>query len=497
MDAPTPTPAAAVPAAPAPLDAQASRRRWFAFFVLCMGTMMIVIDTTIVNLASPAIKADLGFSDAGLAWVVNAYMLTFGGFLLLGGRMGDLYGPRKLFLGGLVLFTLASLACGVAQSQAVLIGARAAQGLGAAVTSAVSLSLIMGLFPDLPGRSKAMGYFGFVASGGGAVGSLLSSLITPTLGWHWNFLINIPIGIAVFVAALAVLPDTPGVKQGRLDIAGAVAITSSLLLAVFAVVETETHGWTSATTLLRLACAAALLALFVVIEKRAANPLMPLTMFRSRNLVVSNIMGVLWAGSMFAWFFLSAQYMQNVAGFSYEVMGLAFLPANLIMAAFSVGLSAKIVGRFGIRGPVAVGLALAGLGLLLFARAPEAGNLWLDVVPPMAILGVGAGMAFNPMLLAAMSDAKPAEAGLASGLVNTSFMMGGALGLAVLTSLAAAQHDTLAAAGATEAAALLGGYRLAFLVGAACAGVASLLGAFALRVKHPAPGGDPHAAPVP
>jgi EmrB/QacA subfamily drug resistance transporter len=471
-------------------------RKWLGFGVLSLGTLMIVLDTTIVNVALPSVKADLGFSKEGLSWVVNAYMLTFGGFLLLGGRLGDLYGQRRLFLSGLALFTLASLACGIATTQAFLVTARAVQGLGGAVVSAVSLSLIMNLFAEPAERARAMGFFGFVAAGGGSIGVLLGGLLTGALNWHWVFLVNIPIGIAVFAASLAVLPGgTAGsdARRPRLDVGGAVTITGALLLAVYAVVNGNAAGWTSARTLGLLATSAALFAAFLVIERRAAAPLVPLGLFRLRNLATSNVIGILWAAAMFAWFFLSALYMQLVLGYTPLQVGLGFLAANVIMAIFSVGLSARIVMRWGIRAPLAVGLALAAVGLLLFARAPEGGTFLVDVLPGMLFLGFGAGMAFNPVLLAAMGDVAPHESGLASGIVNTSFMMGGALGLAVLASVAAARSQTLAAAGAGEAGALLGGYHAAFLIGALCAGAAAALGALLLR-ETPAPGG--HAAPA-
>lgn len=486
------TSSAAPPATPA-IDAHANRKRWLAFAVLGTGTLMNVLDTTIANIALTPIQDDLGFSSQNLAWVVNAYLLTFGGFLLLGGRLGDLYGPRRLFLVGLVTFTLASLACGVAQTQTLLIVARAVQGIGAALVAAVSLSIVMGLFQDPAGRAKAMGIFAFIASGGGALGSLLGGYITAHFDWHWNFLINVPIGIAVYFATLATVPNTPGIAKGRIDIAGAITLTASLLLAVYAVVGAKDAGWTSTTTLTLFAGSVALMAAFIAIEKRVTNPLVPLSLFRSRNIVGANMIGILWAAGMFAWFFLSSLYMQAVLGFAPDRVGYAFLPANVIMAVFSIGLSARLVKRFGIRAPLVVGLLLASAGLALFARAPVDGALWIDIVPGMALLGLGAGMAFNPLFLAAMSDAKPEESGLASGLVNTSFMMGGALGLAVLASYAASRTATAAAGAVPDALALNVGYHAAFAVAAAATTLAALLAAFLLRVGKPQ-GGEPVAA---
>jgi len=471
------------------------KKRWLAFVIVCLGAFMIVLDTTIVNVALPSIKQDLGFTDASLAWVVNAYMLTFGGFLLLGGRLGDLFGQRRLFLIGTVLFTLASLACGLSTSKESLIVARATQGLGGAIVSAVALSLIVNLFPEPAERAKAMGFYGFVAAGGGSVGVLLSGLITNSLDWHWIFLVNIPVGLAVFALCRALLAkDAPPSGASRLDVAGALTVTSALFLAVYAIVNGNQVGWSANRTLGMLAASGVLLAVFLLIESRVRDPLMPLGLFRIRNVAVSNVVGVFWAAAMFAWFFLSALYLQLVLGYSQLQVGLAFLPANLIMAVFSLGLSAKIVMRFGIRKPLGVGLLLAAAGLALFARAPVEGTFLLDVLPGMVLLGLGAGMAFNPVLLAAMRDVAPSDSGLASGVVNTSFMMGGAVGLASLASLADARAADALAQGAIVQVALNHGYHAAFLVGALFAALAALLGAGLLRASSPVPQGAPPTA---
>ena len=450
-----------------------NRSRWLALVIVCLGNLMIVLDVTIVGVALPSIREDLGFTESSLAWVANVYLLTFGGFLLLAGRLGDLYGHRRLFLTGIAVFTLASLGCGLATSAAALITARAIQGLGAAVVSAVALSLVVTTFPEPAERAKAMGMFGFVAAGGGSIGVLLGGVMTDLLNWHWIFLVNVPIGGAVFVLSRLVLPGAADLAKERPDVAGAVIVTSSLTLAVFAVVNGNSVGWASARTLGLLAAAGLLFAGFVVFETRATTPLVPLRLFRLRNLSIANVVGVLWAAAMFAWFFLSALYLQLVLGYRPLEVGLAFLPANLIMAVLSVGLSARLVLRFGIRATLVTGLLLAGAGLAVFGRAPVDGGL-VDVLPAMVLLGLGAGMAFNPLLLAAMKDVDPAEAGLASGIVNTSFMMGGALGLAVLASIAAART---AASSEAPLAALTGGYHAAFLVGALFAFVAALLSA--------------------
>ncbi|WP_322034510.1 DHA2 family efflux MFS transporter permease subunit [Burkholderia sp. BCC1970] len=459
-------------------------KRWYALIVLCLGVLMIVLDSTIVNVALPSISTDLHFTETALVWVVNAYLLTFGGCLLLGGRLGDLYGQRRMFLAGLVVFTLASLACGLAQSQTMLIAARAVQGFGGAIVSAVSLSLIMNLFTEPGERARAMGVYGFVCAGGGSIGVLLGGLLTSTLSWHWIFLVNLPIGIAVYAMCVALLPRLRApAGAARLDVAGAITVTASLMLAVYGIVGGNEAGWLSTQTVVLIGAAVVLLALFVAIEARVAHPLMPLTLFAARNVALANVIGVLWAAAMFAWFFLSALYMQRVLGYGPLQVGLAFLPANLIMAAFSLGLSARIVMRFGIRGPIAAGLLIAACGLALFSRAPADGSFVWHVLPGMTLLGIGAGVAFNPVLLAAMSDVDPADSGLASGIVNTAFMMGGALGLAVLASLAAARTDALAAAHASPLDALNGGYHAAFAVGAAFAAAAGLLG-LALRIRR-------------
>jgi EmrB/QacA subfamily drug resistance transporter len=441
--------------------------RWLALTVLCLGVLMIVLDTTIVNVALPSIKADLGFNETTLAWVVNGYMLTFGGFLLLGGRLGDLFGHRRLFLIGLALFTVASLACGLAGDQAFLVAARAVQGLGGAVVSAVALSLIMDLFTEPGDRAKAMGVYGFVCAGGGSIGVLLGGLLTGALSWHWIFLVNLPIGVAVFALSLRLLPSGRNESAPRhLDIAGALTVTAALMLAVYAIVGGNEAGWTSGRTIGLLAGAVALLLVFLMIESRVHAPLMPLGLFRLRNLTISNIVGILWAAAMFAWFFLSALYLQQVLGYDPMQVGLAFLPSNLIMAAFSLGLSAKLVMRFGTRGPLAAGLLLAA-----------------------------AGLALNPVLLAAMSEVGPTESGLASGVVNTAFMIGGALGLAILASLAASRTDMLLAAGADRLVALVGGYQAAFLAGACCAAAGAAIGGLLLRTPPAMPGEAAPATP--
>ena len=465
------------------------RQRWMALLLLCMGELMIVLDTTIVNVALPSIRADLAFTETTLVWVVNAYMLTFGGCLLLGGRLGDLYGHRRLFLAGIALFTVASLGCGLARSQTMLVAARAVQGVGGAVVSAVALSLIMNLFTGAAERARAMGVYGFVCAGGGSVGVLLGGVLTSLLSWHWIFLVNLPLGVAIYLACRALLPESaaPAVRQ-RLDIAGAVTITAALMLAVYAIVGGNEVGWLTTQSLGLLGLSAALLVAFVWIESHVAAPLVPLGLLRQRNLSVSSIIGVLWAAAMFAWFFISALYMQQVLAWSPMQVGMAFLPANLVMAFCSLGLSAWVVMRWGIRGTLAGGLLLGALGLVLFALAPVQGEFMLHVLPGMLLLGVGSGIALNPLLLAAMGDVAPGDSGLASGVVNTAFMMGGALGLAILASAAGARTGALQAAGTALPVALHAGYQLAFGLAAVAALVATALGLVLRPTAMPAEG---------
>ena len=358
-------------------------------------------------------------------------MLTYGGFLLLSGRLGDLLGNRRVLLVGVTSFTVASVGCAMAPSADLLVLGRAIQGLGGAAVSAVALALIMGLFDDPAEQAKAMGVFGFVMSGGGAIGVLVGGVLTDLLTWQWIFLVNVPIGIAVWLLVVRLIPaDTATVERQRVDVLGAALVTGSLMLAVYGVVGGNAAGWTSTRTLGILGAALLGLAAFVLREASTDHPLVPLRLFALRNVAVSQVVGALWAGAMFAWFFLTALYMQVVLGYTALEVGLAYLPNCIVMAYFSLKVSDKLVMRFGIRPPLAVGLGLVAVSLALFSRAPVDGSYAVHVLPGMILLGMGAGIAFNPVLLAAMGDVEPHEAGLASGLVNTSFMMGGALGLA-------------------------------------------------------------------
>jgi EmrB/QacA subfamily drug resistance transporter len=459
------------------------RRRWLALIVLCLGVLMIVLDTTIVNVALPSIRDDLHFTETSLVWVVNAYLLPYAGFLLLAGRLGDLYGHRRLFLIGLAVFTVASIGCGLAHSQVLLIAARAIQGLGGAVVGSVALSLITTLFPEPGDRAKAMGIYGFVCAGGGSIGVLLGGILTSALSWHWIFLVNLPLGIAVTLLCLVLLPPTPSLtEKPRLDIAGAITVTASLMLAVYLIIDGNRAGWISPQSILLLLAAISLLVLFLFIESRIANPLVPLRMFRLRNVVTANLVGMMWASAMFAWFFISALYLQTILGYHPLQVGLAYIPTNVIMALFSIGLSARLVMHFGIRIPLIAGLLMIACGLTLFARAPVSGTYLANVFPSMLLLGLGAGIALNPVLLAAMSDVDQHEAGLASGIVNTAFMMGGALGLATLASLASARTQALSSTGMNHIGALNKGYQIAFALGAVFAFMAAATAALFLRL---------------
>lgn len=465
------------------------RQRWLALYLLCTGVLMIVLDTTVVTVALPSIQTSLGYSDTTLMWVLNAYMLTFGGFLLLGGRLGDLYGNRRWFLIGLVVFTVASLACGIAGSQWVLVIARAAQGLGGAVVTAVALALIMNLFTDSAERAKAMGVYAFICAAGGTLGEVLGGVITELMSWHWIFLINLPIGIVVYALCGRLLPaDVKPAQRRRLDATGALLVTTGLMLAVYAIIDGNAAGWSSAQTIGLLTASAVLLGAFLIVESRVRDPLVPLGLFKLRNLATANVVAVLWAAGMFAWFVISALYMQRILGYTPMYVGLAFLPADGIMALFSLGLSARVVIRYGIRAPVWLGLLIAAAGLALFARAPLDGTFVVDVLPAMCLLGLGGGLAFNPLLLAAMNDVAESEAGLASGVVNTSFMMGGALGLAVLAALADAWTQSGLAEGMDARVALNEGYQLAFMIGAIVTALGALLCATLLRPKPQAVG---------
>ncbi len=462
------------------------RKRWAALYVLCVGVLMIVLDATIVNVALPSIQEDLGFSQSNLAWVVNAYLIAFGGLLLLAGRLGDLLGQRRVFLTGLAVFTVASLVCAVAPNQGVLIAARFVQGAGGALTSAVVLGMIVTMFPEPREQAKAIGVYGFVASAGGSIGLLLGGILTEAISWHWIFFVNLPVGVATAFAALKLVEGREGTGFGAgADLPGAALLTGGLMLGVYTILGVTEHGWTSAQTLILGAVSLALVAAFVLRQDRIANPLMPLRLFASRNASGANVVQGLAVVGMFSMFFLGALYLQQVLGYDALAVGLAFLPSTIVMGALSVGFSGRIVMRFGPKASLVPSLALMGAGMLLFARTPVDGSYWVDVLPSMMLVGAGAGVGFPALMGLAMSGAAPEDAGLASGLVNTSAQVGGAVGLAVLATLATGRTESLAAAGEAMPAALNAGFHLAYLVGAAAMAAAIAVAVGVIRVERP------------
>ncbi len=444
------------------------RNRWIALYVLCAGMLMIVLDVTVVNVALPSIQDDLGFSQSSLAWVVNAYLIAFGGLLLLSGRFGDLLGRKSVLMAGLSLFTLASLLCGIAWSQETLVAARFIQGIGGAMSSAVILGMIFTMFPQPRDQAKAIGVYGFVASAGGSIGLLAGGVLTQSINYHWIFFVNVPIGIVTALLAQRLVPGDKGIglRQGA-DIAGAVLITACLMLAVYTIVKPAAEdGWGSAQALGLLAVSLALLAAFIVRESRAATPLVPLRIFRSRTLSGANVVQALTVAGMFGMFFLGSLYLQRVLGYDALQIGLAFLPGTLIMGTISLKFSEPLMMRFGAKRCLIPGLVLVAIGLLLFARAPVDGSYLADVFPTQVIMSIGIGVSFPPLIALAMASAPPQEAGLASGVVNTSAQIGGAIGLAVLATVSASRTGHLVAGGQSAAEALTAGYHLAFVIAA-------------------------------
>src|SRR3954463_10029733 len=464
------------------------RSRWIALVVLCVGMLMIVLDATVVNVALPSIQRDLGFTQSGLAWVVNAYMIAFGGLLLLAGRLGDLISRRRVFLAGIAVFTAASLLCGLAQSQAVLVSARFVQGVGGAMTSAVILGMIVTMFPEPREQAKAIGVYGFVASAGGSVGLLAGGVLTQTINWHWIFFVNVPIGIATVVLATRYIANDEGIGVGAgADVPGALLITGALMVGVFTIVKPAAEsGWTATSTIIGAAATVALVVGFVVREATAATPLMPLRIFKLRNVTGANIVQTLGTAGMFGMFFLGSLYLQGVLGYGALEIGLAFLPTCVVMGVLSLRYSEAIITRFGAQASVLVGLGIIAVAMLLFAHAPVDGSYVRDVLPATALMGLGAGAAFPALMGLAMQNVAPQEAGLASGLVNTTAEAGGALGLAVLATLSTARAGHLLAAGKPTAVAMTGGYHLAFLVGAGLVVAAIVVGAVMLRTPRQA-----------
>jgi EmrB/QacA subfamily drug resistance transporter len=430
--------------------------------------LMIVLDVTVVNVALPSIQDDLHFSTSSLAWVVNAYLISFGGLLLLAGRFGDLIGRRSIFLAGVGLFTAASLLCGLAQSQTMLVAARLVQGVGGAMTSAVILGMIVTMFPEPREQAKAIGVYAFVASAGGSVGLLAGGVITQSIDWHWIFFVNIPIGIATAVFATRLLDRDAGIGfEGGADIPGAILITSALMLSTYTIVKPAAdYGWGAGRTLAFGGVSLVLLAAFLAREATAANPLVPLRIFRSRNVATANTIQVLSVAGMFGMFFLGALYLRRVLGYDALQIGLAFLPVTVTMGLLSIRYSERLLTRFGAHGTLAPGLILITVALVLFAQVPVHGGYVAHVLPSMLLLGTGAGVCFPALMNVAMSGTEPHEAGLASGLVNTTAQVGGALGLAVLATLSTSRSQHLLADGHTNAAALTSGYHLAFWIAA-------------------------------
>jgi EmrB/QacA subfamily drug resistance transporter len=465
------------------------RRRWIALVVLCLGQLMIVLDATIVNVALPSIQGDLDFTQASLTWVVNAYLIAFGSFMLLAGRLGDLIGRKKVFVGGLVLFTTASVLCGLADSQGLLIAARFVQGAGGAVASSVIIAIIVTEFPRPKEQAKAMGVFAFVASAGGSIGLLAGGVLTHALNWHWIFFINLPIGLLAIGLGLVLVEENEGVglRQG-VDILGSVLITAAMMLGVYTIVKTGDYGWGSARTLGLGALALAMIAAFGVYESRIENPIVPLRVLRSRSLTGANIVRGLLVIGMFSSFFLGALYLEHVLDYSAVQTGLAFLPMTLSIGVLSVAVTPRLLHRFGAKQTLIPGLVMTLAGLILFARIPVDATYWPDLFPAFLLLGLGAGTSFMPLITLAMSEVPKADAGLGSGLINVSQQMSAAIGVAVLGTLAASRTSDLTAEGHSQASALTSGFHFSFTIASCCVALGIVLAAAILRpVQAPGP----------
>jgi len=467
---------------PAPPSAQPSRSRWLALGILCTGNLMIILDGSIVTVALPTIQQDLGFTQSGLAWVVNSYLIAFAGLLLLSGRLGDLLGTKNVFLGGLSVFTAASLACGVASVPWALVTFRFVQGVGGALASAVALGMIITLFQDAAERAKALAVYAFVAAAGSSVGLILGGVLTKSLSWEWVFLVNVPIGTGAIALTVRVLPGRPGIglRKGA-DIAGSLLVTSGLMLLVYTIIKAEDYTWGDARTLGLLAGSLALLAAFVVRQARAAEPLLPLHIFRSRNISGATLIMLLMVAGLFGYQFCSALYFQNVLGYDALKTGLAFLPAPVTIAVVSLGGAARLNQRFGVRPVLVGGLLLVALALALLARVPSDGRYVVDIAPAFALLGVGFGAAMPALMGQAMSVDSPGDAGIASGLVNTTQQVGASIGTAVLATVAASRTASLLKDNQSQVDALTGGFRLAYALSAAFVVVSVLVAAFFLR----------------
>lgn len=456
--------------------------RWLSLIILCAGFLMIVVDSTIVNVALPSIQRDLGFSQSGLAWVVNGYLIAYGGVMLLAGRLGDLIGRKRIFLSGLAMFTVASVLCGLSFSQPMLIVARFVQGVGGAVSSAVILGMVVTMFPEPSERARAITIFSFVASAGASVGLLAGGLITQAISWHWIFFVNLPIGVATALVGARLLQADTGLGLGEgADVLGALLVTTALMLGVYTIVDSANYGLGSPRTLGLGAVAVALLVVFIVRQALARNPILPLRLFRSRNLSGANIVQAVMGAAFFGFFFLGSLNLERVLRYGPMEIGLAFLPVAVGMGALSIKWSAQLIMRFGARTMVLVGLVLIVGGLVLLAQGPMFSNYLRDLLLPMALLGIGGGLAFPALTIVAMADATPSDSGLASGLLNTTMQIGASLGLAILATLSSTRTGQLIASGTSPVAALSGGYHLAWAIGAGLGVVAIVLAAVILR----------------
>ncbi|GAB2656823.1 MFS transporter [Kribbella swartbergensis] len=464
--------------------AKASRRRAQVLAVLCAMQLMIILDGTVVTVALPTIQADLGFSQAGLAWVMNSYLIAFAGLLLLAGRLGDLIGSKRVFVAGLGLFTLASLICGVATSAEVLIAGRFLQGVGGALASAVILGLIVGLYPEPGEQARAMGVYGFTSAGGASIGLILGGVITQTIGWHWSFLINLPIGVVALLLAVKLVAPVRGIGLGKgADLIGAVLVTTGLSLGVYTIVQTAEPTAELPRTLVLTGMTLALLGGFVLRQALAAQPLVSLHIFRRRQVSVTNLVAVLLFAGGFGFQFTTALYLQRVLGFDSLQTGVAFLPAPLIGAVMSLFIGPRLMVRFGPRVILTAGLLTLMGALLVMSQAPTGGSYLLNVAPALLMIGAGTGVGIPAAIMLAMSGADAADAGLASGLNNTAQQAGAALGTAVLATIAASQTATRLGEGIAEVAALRDGYSAAFLAAAAFVLTAVILTIGALRVR--------------
>lgn len=460
--------------------------RWIALLILCTGFLLVVVDGTVVNVALPSIQRDLGFSQSGLAWIVNAYLIAYAGFLLLSGRMGDLIGRKRIFLVGVGMFTAASVLCGLSFSQPVLIAARFLQGIGGAVGSAVILGMLVTMFQEPGERARAMGIFGFVASAGGALGLLAGGLITQLLNWHWIFFVNLPIGLLTVLLGARLIESDRGIglRQGA-DVLGAILVTLGLMLGVYAIVEVDSYGLLSAHTLGFGGAGVLLLVAFVWRQRHTATPLMPLRLFGSPNFSGANAVQGLMVAAFFGTFVLGSLYFQTILQYGPMQIGLAFLPDTVAMAALSIGLSARVITRFGSRGVLLTGLTLIAVAMVLWTRIPDDANYVVDVLGPMILIGIGAGLSFTSLSMLGMADATPADSGLASGVLNTTTQLSASLGLAVFATIASARTRALLDDGQGHLEALSGGYHLTWAISVALVLIGLALAAVMMRDPRP------------